>query len=262
MYRFNGAAGLTKAIVDVAIIRIPHNRTLNWRNNRAVLRWRAAQRLELDFWSRWTTLEPYRNLNIPEYWRGELQRFGETWECFRDARVLDIGCGPFGLIHYADYAAERIRVDPLLLQYWKAFLSSRLSGLQLSICALGESLPLADRSVDIVICHNALDHMLDPDAALDEIARVLRRDGTALLMIHTFPAWSRPLFPLDRMHPHHFTAESFAAMVGTRFRIERCETERRKFETSTGKWWLPSFWKYAAGNLVVSGTWIRAVLPE
>jgi ubiquinone/menaquinone biosynthesis C-methylase UbiE len=232
-------------------------------NNRIpASRWRSAQRLELQFWTRWTTLAPYRNLDIPKYWHAELARFGETWECFRGLRVLDVGCGPFGLIHYADSAAERIRIDPLLPQYSP---KQPLAGRHLSIAAMAESLPLADRSVDFAICFNALDHMLNPAAALDEMARVLRPGGTALLMIHTFPGWLiqmldhkwlRPLLALDRMHPHHFTSASFESMVRRRFRIDRSETVRRRFEAP--HWWKPSQWKYTAGNLLVSGIYLRA----
>ena len=136
-------------------------------------RWRAAQRLELAFWKRWKTLGPYRDLDIPAYWRGELGHFGVSPEDFAGKRVLDVGCGPEGLIHYVEGAAARIRVDPLLLQY-----SERRSpeGLQLSLCAMGEALPLADGSVDIAICFNALDHMLNPAVALDEIARELKKN--------------------------------------------------------------------------------------
>jgi ubiquinone/menaquinone biosynthesis C-methylase UbiE len=123
---------------------------------------------------------------------------------------------------------------------------------------MAESLPLADRSVDLAVCFNALDHMLDPEAALDEIARVLRPGGTALLMIHTFPSWLRPAFPLDRMHPHHFTAETFVSLAGSRLRIDRCRTVRRRFDTSGGKWWMPSMWKYFAAGLFVSITYLRA----
>jgi ubiquinone/menaquinone biosynthesis C-methylase UbiE len=201
---------------------------------------------------------PYRNLDIPAYWTAEIARFGQTWDHFRDRRVLDVGCGPFGMIHYADQAAARVCIDPLLPHYRQEFSSGTLCGPQLSVCAMGEALPLADQSIDIVICHNAIDHMLDPTEALGEMARVLRPGGTALLMIHTFPSWLRPLYPLDRMHPHHFSAESFALFVQARFRIGRCETVRRRFDAPSGRWWRPSFWKYAAANLVVSGTYVFA----
>jgi ubiquinone/menaquinone biosynthesis C-methylase UbiE len=222
---------------------------------RAVARWRQAQRLELDFWRRWTTLPPYQDLDIPQYWRAEVAHFGTTWERFRGLRVLDVGCGPFGLIHYIDQAAERIRVDPLLPDYVEKL---ALPGPQLSISAMGESLPLAARSIDLAICFNALDHMLHPEAALDEIARVLKANGTALFMIHTFPAWLRPLFAMDHLHPHHYSAKAFEAAVQARFRIEGCKTERRRFHVPPSKWLNPACWKYMAAGLVVTATYITA----
>ena len=80
-------------------------------------RWSASQRLELQFWKTWTKAAPYQNLDVPKYWSEELPRFGCSRELFTHRRVLDIGCGPVGLIHFLDNAAERIRIDPLLLQY-------------------------------------------------------------------------------------------------------------------------------------------------
>ena len=218
-------------------------------------RWQVSQRLELDFWRHWTEATPYRNLDIPKYWTEELARFGCTREMFASRRVLDVGCGPYGLIHFLDNAGERIRIDPLLPEYESRM---ALTGPQLSICGVGEWLPLKPESVDIAICFNALDHMRDPNACLGEMRRVLRPGGTLLLMIHTFPAWTRPLFWVDRLHPHHWTAPGFVEQVGLRFGIEHMETSQRRFEIPTAKWILPSSWKYAAGNLVVRSTYVRA----
>jgi SAM-dependent methyltransferase len=218
-------------------------------------RWIASQRLELHFWKTWTQATPYQNLDVPKYWAEELPRLGCSQELFTGRRVLDIGCGPVGLIHFIDTAAERIRIDPLLLQY-----ESRmpLQGRQLSLAGLGESLPLAAESVDIAICFNALDHMQDPAAALAEIRRVLRPGGTLLLMIHTFPRWAQPFFWIDRLHPHHWTASAFVSQISTAFEVERSDTVRRRFEVPVSKWIFPSSWKYLAGNLVVASTYVRA----
>jgi ubiquinone/menaquinone biosynthesis C-methylase UbiE len=218
-------------------------------------RWQASQRLELDFWRHWNEATPYQNLDIPKYWSEELARFGCTRQIFTGRRVLDIGCGPYGLIHFLDDAAERIRIDPLLPRYETKM---ALTGPQLSLAALGEQMPLASASVDVAICFNALDHMCDPDAALREIRRVLRPGGTLLLMIHTFPSWTRPFFWVDRLHPHHWTARGFASQVGKVFRIDHMETAHRRFEVPFSKWILPSSWKYLAGNLVVASTYVRA----
>jgi SAM-dependent methyltransferase len=218
-------------------------------------RWSASQRLELHFWKTWTQAAPYQDLDVPKYWSEELPRFSCSRDLFSGKRVLDIGCGPVGLIHFLDNAAERIRIDPLLLQY-----ESRmpLRDPQLSLAGLGESLPLASDSVDIAICFNALDHMQDPGAALAEIRRVLRPEGTLLLMIHSFPKWARPFFWIDRLHPHHWTASAFVAQVSDIFKVVRSETVRRRFEVPVSKWVFPSSWKYLAGNLVVASTYVRA----
>jgi SAM-dependent methyltransferase len=218
-------------------------------------RWRASQRLELGFWKNWTQAAPYQNLDIPKYWGEELARLGCSRELFSGRRVIDIGCGPFGLIHFLDNAALRVRVDPLLAQYESKM---DLPAPSLSLSALGEHLPLAAASVDVAICFNALDHMCDPAAALAEVRRVLRPGGWLLLMIHTFPGWVRPFFWVDRLHPHHWTASGFAAEVGKVFQLEHMETSHRKFEVPLSKWVLPSSWKYLAGNLVVASTYVTA----
>jgi SAM-dependent methyltransferase len=218
-------------------------------------RWSASQQLELHFWKTWTQAAPYQNLDVPKYWAEELPRFGCSQDFFTSRRVLDIGCGPVGLIHFLENASERIRIDPLLLQY-----ESRmpLGGRQLSLAGLGESLPLATESIDIAICFNALDHMQDPSAALGEIKRVLRPGGTLLLMIHSFPTWARPFYWIDRLHPHHWTAPAFISQIGETFQVERSETVRRRFAVPVSRWILPSSWKYLAGNLVVASTYVRA----
>jgi SAM-dependent methyltransferase len=218
-------------------------------------RWQASQRLELDFWKHWQEATPYQNLDIPKYWDEEVARFGCTHEIFDGRRVLDIGCGPYGLIHYLENAKERVRVDPLLAQYEAKM---ALGGPQLSISGVGERLPLASGSIDVAICFNALDHMRDPAAALEEMRRVLRPGGTLLLMIHTFPVWARPFFWVDRLHPHHWTAPGFAAQVGRAFAVEHTATVHRRFDVPVSKWLLPSSWKYLAGNLVVASSYVRA----
>ena len=44
-------------------------------------------------------------------------------------------------------------------------------------------MPLLDTSADLVLCRNALDHMLDSERGLDQIWRVLKPDGTLFLSV-------------------------------------------------------------------------------
>jgi SAM-dependent methyltransferase len=216
-------------------------------------RWHEAQAHELDFWRGWRDLAPYRGVKLDEYWQGEIAKFGLDSTFFKGRRVLDVGCGPVGLTHFLPQAAARIRLDPLLHVY-----NEKLSSPGLSITATGEQLPLADRTVDVAICFNALDHMRDPEAALAEIARVLRPGGALLLMIHTFPAWTMPLLAIDRLHPHHWTHADFLDRVGRAFRITREHRERRVFPLSLTERIKPSGWKYTAAGWVLATTYVVA----
>jgi SAM-dependent methyltransferase len=216
-------------------------------------RWHEAQAHELDFWRGWRDLAPYRGVQLDEYWQSEIAKFGLDSAFFAGRRVLDVGCGPVGLIHFLPQAAERVRLDPLLHVY-----NEKLPFPGLSITAAGEQLPLAHRSVDIAICFNALDHMRDPAAALAEIARVLRPGGTLLLMIHTFPAWTMPLLAIDRLHPHHWTHAGFLDRVGEQFRVTRTHRERRVFPLTLRERLKPSGWKYTVAGWVLSTTYVFA----
>ena len=53
----------------------------------------------------------------------------------------------------------------------------------------GAGLPLADSSVDVVIMSELIEHLVDPDATLDEAWRVLRPGGTLLLSTPNLAAW-------------------------------------------------------------------------
>jgi ubiquinone/menaquinone biosynthesis C-methylase UbiE len=228
-------------------------------------RWRESQRLEAEFWQKWTQLEPYRDLDLPAYWSQELARFGCTHAFFTGRRVADVGCGPHGLIEHIS-ARQRIRVDPLMLQYLplRRPPEPRLSYVPTgeALAAMGEALPLASASVDVIICFNALDHMCNPQAALAEFRRVLRPGGSLLLMVHTFPAWTKPGFWIDRLHPHHWTANGFIRQVAASFTVDRHETAQRRFSIPPAKWLHPSSWKYHLANLLVKSTYVRASSRE
>lgn len=218
-------------------------------------RWREAQQHEQEFWQTWRTLPAYRGLDLDSYWAGERRQFGLPGDFFAGRRVLDVGCGPVGLIHFLPEAALRIRLDPLLADYAGRL---PLGDPQLSLAASGEALALCDSSVDICICFNALDHMKDPAAALAEMRRVLCPGGTLLAMVHDFPGWVMPLLWADRLHPHHWTHTQAARLIGVHFRLGSARRVRRHFQMPLSAMLRPSGWKYLAGNLVLSTSYFVA----
>ncbi len=77
------------------------------------------------------------------------------------------------------------------------------------------ALPLADRSVDLVVSFETIEHLDRPGRFLDECARVLDDEGT---LIVSTP--NRPVYRAEVANPHHvreFDRDEFAALVGERF---------------------------------------------
>jgi ubiquinone/menaquinone biosynthesis C-methylase UbiE len=89
-------------------------------------------------------------------------------------------------------------------------------------------LPFPDRSIDLVIGLEVLEHVPDPDRALDEIARVCA--GTAVLSVPREPIWragnvvrGRYLKQMGNTpgHVNHWSARAFERFASTRFDVDR-----------------------------------------
>lgn len=110
---------------------------------------------------------------------------GKDRDWIRDKAVLTVGCGCTGDLSVWP-AALKIAVDPLLYAYQKLGMlipdaPGTTGTLFLSLGA--EALPLLDESVDVVVCRNALDHMPNPPADINQLWRVLKSDGLSFLSV-------------------------------------------------------------------------------
>jgi SAM-dependent methyltransferase len=91
-----------------------------------------------------------------------------------DARVIEVGSGAHGLIFYFG-AKNGVGVDPLAVSYGNLF--PRWQSVAPTVAAVGESLPFADGSFDVVICDNVVDHAESPAKIVAELARILAPGG-------------------------------------------------------------------------------------
>ena len=117
----------------------------------------------------------------------------------RETLVLDIGASPHG------YALERALEHGARLYVGVGLDISRPqvvvgAGGSLGMLLKGDaaSLPISSDTFDLVLSISTFEHVLDVDAVLSEIARVLRVGGQALLTFE--PIWSSPY----GHHLHHF----------------------------------------------------------
>jgi SAM-dependent methyltransferase len=91
-----------------------------------------------------------------------------------DPRLLEVGSGAHGVV-FASGSRRAFGVDPLAVNYSKLF--AAWQGTVSTLAAVGEHLPFAAGSFDVVVCDNVVDHAEGPKAIVAELARVLAPGG-------------------------------------------------------------------------------------
>jgi SAM-dependent methyltransferase len=170
-------------------------------------RWEAAQQIEVAFWNGFVRSEPALLEALSNNAQKALQLrkllAGQPRTC------LEIGIGPLG-VGVTGFLREvplRFGLDPLkrvepdCSKPLREFIDLLRAPIQ-HVVGCGESLPLEDGSIDLVVCCNVLDHVREPDAILAEIRRVLRPHGHLFLEVHTFSLLGLLKWHLWTKHRH------------------------------------------------------------
>jgi SAM-dependent methyltransferase len=104
-------------------------------------------------------------------------------------RIVDVGCGDgsaTGLVKKLDARNTVIGVD------WSATALARARTRGLLVIQGGidsAGLPFSDCCADVVVMSELIEHLVDTDAAVDEVRRVLRPGGILLLSTPNLAAW-------------------------------------------------------------------------
>jgi SAM-dependent methyltransferase len=124
-------------------------------------------------------------------------------------RVLEIGCGPGHLsvrLVRSGLVVTGLDLDEGMIERARLSADRIAPGPERPTFVVGDvaALPFADSSFDVIVSTLSMHHWSDPQAGLEEIARVLRPGAKALI-------WD---FPSDRPHPfaprHERVANPFA----------------------------------------------------
>lgn len=160
----------------------------------------------------------------------------------KDDRVIEIGCGAGNVIEKAP-SGELFGTDisPSILLKAKHRLNQKAN----LFLADAQNLPCKDQIFTKVICSEVLEHTLDPVSALNEIARILKHQGIAIISIPNESLINRiksvlirlgifkwlfqkkgdyqemPERMEDEWHLHAFTLEEWFTLFGEKFKATR-----------------------------------------
>lgn len=133
-------------------------------------------------------------LNIFARARGIRQKLEEIQSIAAGASVLEVGSGAHGLI-FGFGGGFGVGIDPLAVDYKRLF--PRWQENARTIAATGEQLPFADGAFDVVLSDNVIDHAENPLKIVEEIVRVLKKDGLLYFTVNIH----HPLYNLaSKMH--------------------------------------------------------------
>jgi SAM-dependent methyltransferase len=139
-------------------------------------------------WWQSGNFDKWKSHYLSEYDRGrslvELLRATVPGLEIAGSRVLDVGCGDAGvLIALAEEGADAHGIEPYAPSVVRGRVRAEEHGVTVELqTGVGETLPFADASFDLVLLDNVLEHVEDRERTLDEIGRVLRPGGLLYLV--------------------------------------------------------------------------------
>lgn len=125
----------------------------------------------------------------------------------KNKKILDVGCGPGVTLKFLTQNNEIVGVD-IIDEYLKI---AKENGFSKIICHnVEEGLPFENECFDIVVCTDLLEHVFNTEFVLQEIKRVMKKDGFAVLAVPNHNYWYmrlRFLFGKGIRWPSHKTED-------------------------------------------------------
>jgi SAM-dependent methyltransferase len=131
-----------------------------------------------------------------------LKPISQFWQVPADARVLDVGSGVGGFVaacRHLGYRAFGVEPDRIGAggRITSIEIASRRVSSNVFTAAVGEALPFADQSFDLVTLNQVVEHVPDQLAVLREAARVLRRGGAIYVACPNYLRFCEPHYKIS-----------------------------------------------------------------
>jgi len=171
----------------------------------------------------WSFLSHVRDSSFAELTDMDRDKMAHIKQYKKQGRILDLGCGTGRFLHLAE--GEGFDAVGVELSLPAAEFAKRRFTLRTAVSDI-ENASIKDKSFDIVTMFHTLEHLRDPCRALQNIHRILRKDGIVVLAVPNASA--------------HFL-KAYAVRVTPFLKQSRTPSEyhRQGIERYTGEMGLP-----------------------
>jgi GT2 family glycosyltransferase/SAM-dependent methyltransferase/glycosyltransferase involved in cell wall biosynthesis len=146
-----------------------------------------------------------------------LHRYFLARHIVRGLDVLDIASGEgYGSAFLAQTARSvvGVEIDPVAVEHARVgYIAKNLRFEQGS----AQSVPLPDRSVDVVVSFETIEHFYEQERFLTEIRRVLRPEGVLIVSSPNRDIYSPPSGPSNPYHVRELTRDEFVRLLSDHF---------------------------------------------
>jgi len=170
---------------------------------------------------------------------------------YKGKKVLEIGCGVgIDLLQFARAGADVSAVDLTLNAVQLATANLAREGYQGNLrVGNAESLDFPDGCFDVVYSHGVLHHTVDTEKSIDEVYRVLRTGGEAIIMLYNRYSWfnlaavlsgtsiehAKKEAPIIRRYSTGECRKMFQRFRGVQIHVDRFPKRTLKFENLFAK---------------------------
>jgi SAM-dependent methyltransferase len=140
---------------------------------------------------------------------------------FGQGKVLDIGCAYGSMLQKFPDRFEKFGID--ISEYAIAEGRKKFPHSIFKVSGAEDALPFPENSFDIIICNDVIEHLENPDAALQNIQKVLKKDGVLYINTPNFNWIRKKLFSYADKKEHHISLfphkTLFDLLIKCNFRI-------------------------------------------
>lgn len=166
------------------------------------------------------------------FWE-HVYRYGFASRFVKGKRVLDIACGEgYGAAALQKAgAASVIGVD---ISEEACLHAQEKYGIE-TRPGSAEQIPLVDKSVDLIVSFETIEHVSNPLRFLDECARVLAPEGRLLISTPNKGVYRAPGQTPNPFHCSEMSEDDFTSALRARFRAVKLYSQHPRF----ARWWTP-----------------------